>query len=127
MNDDSVKKYLQLQAALKREKVELEARLKSISQALAGTTAAPAPSAPAQRGPASKPRQKMHRVKNTLSLRQAITQATRQQPLTKQEILDAVLKLGYRFDTKKPIGSINSILYGEPKFKNRDGRFSPSK
>ena len=45
----------------------------------------------------------------------------------KQEILDAIHKLGYRFTTKNPMNSLGVILYGKnPRFKNENGRFSPA-
>ncbi|MGZ8898636.1 MAG: hypothetical protein ACXW3Z_00950, partial [Limisphaerales bacterium] len=47
-------------------------------------------------------------------------------PLSKEEILNGVKQLGYRFSTNNPLNSLGVILYGKsPKFKNDAGRFSP--
>jgi hypothetical protein len=46
--------------------------------------------------------------------------------LTKEEILEGVKNLGYRFSTSNPLNSLGVILYGKkPKFRNDSGRFSP--
>lgn len=67
---------------------------------------------------------------NPMSLRKAIIQVTTGNPLTKPEILEAVKKLGYKFNTKKPMDSLGTLLYkkkaGRKQFKNDNGRFSPA-
>ena len=58
-------------------------------------------------------------------MKEAIIEATKAKPLAKEEIFEAVKKLGYQFTTKKPMASINVVLYSKnPKFKNQDGKFS---
>ena len=53
-------------------------------------------------------------------------QLTSKRPMTKQEILSEVEKLGYRFIAKDPVNSLNTVLYGKkPKFKHAGGKFSP--
>jgi len=122
MKIDPLKGYLQFQAALQREKAALEKRLEEINHALSGQGAAkPTVVAALPR------RVGVRRLKNKLSLRQAIIRATSTKPLTKEEILKAVLKMGYRFVTKKPMATLNSVLYAKRRFKNRNGRFSPAK
>jgi hypothetical protein len=45
--------------------------------------------------------------------------------MTKHEILDAILMLGYQFSTDDPLNSLGVVLYGKkPKFKNEKGKFS---
>jgi hypothetical protein len=46
--------------------------------------------------------------------------------MTKQEIYEAVQRLGYRFTTKDPFNVIGVVIYGKnPRFRNDNGRFSP--
>jgi hypothetical protein len=64
---------------------------------------------------------------NPMSLREAIIQVTTKRPLTKQEIVQEVQTLGYRFGGKDPIRVIDVIVYGKKtRFKNEEGRFSPA-
>lgn len=124
MKIDNLRRYVDLRNSLTREKAQLEERLRQINQAIGDTTPPAgvrtpnAQSAPARRGrPAA----------SGLSLREAVLQVTSQRPMTKQEILDAIDKLGYRFSTNNPMNSLGVILYGKnPRFKNENGRFSPA-
>jgi hypothetical protein len=116
-------KFIKLRQSLLNEKAALEARLKQIEEALAGNAPVAAPAAkPAK--PAKVKRTK--RVKNPMSLRKAIIQVTTGNPMTKEGILAAIDKLGYRFASKNPINSLNSVLYAKKQFKNEDGKFSPA-
>ena len=46
-------------------------------------------------------------------------------PMTKEQVLDAVQKRGYKFSTKNPLNSLGVILYGKnPRFNRADGKFS---
>ena len=126
MNSD-IKRYLSLRDSLIQEKTKLETRLSEINEALGGTSA-PAPRAtspaPASARPAGRGRRG---PRGTISLREAVLQATANAPLTKEEILNRVKALGYRFSTNNPLNSLGVILYGKnPRFKNQDGRFSPT-
>jgi len=68
------------------------------------------------------------RARNELSLKEAVLKVIESKPLTKHEILDAVLRLGYQFSTNDPLNSLGVILYGKkPKFKNENGKFSLSR
>lgn len=64
------------------------------------------------------------RIKNPISLRAAVNEVTKAKALTKKEILAEVGKLGYKFAASDPVNSLNTILYGKPKFKNNNGKFS---
>ena len=119
MKVDSVKQFVALRAALTQEKARLESRLAEINRVL-GVTSAPASSASraASRG----------RATNTLSLREAVTRVTKDKPLTKKEILQAIGKIGYRFTARDPMNSLNVALYTPGQFKNNgDGTFSALK
>lgn len=62
-----------------------------------------------------------------LTLREAISRATKTRALTKTEILEAVQKIGYKFSSADPMGSINAFLYGKAgkrEFRNDAGKFS---
>lgn len=52
-------------------------------------------------------------------------QVTKDTALTKEQILSAVKKLGYKFGAPNPLPSLNAVLYSKPKFANDDGKFSP--
>ena len=128
---DTLKQYLHLRTQLSEEKARLEKRLSEIQRALGGETPTPfranrtALAIPRKLRRAKKTATK--RIKNPMSLREAILKVTNGKPLTKKEIFDAVQKLGYKFGGKKPMTSINPILYGKnPKFKRKGGKFSPA-
>jgi hypothetical protein len=121
--NDRLQRYLASLDELRTEKAELESRLEKINQALAG-------SPPAGRGGRGKRAGRRAggggRRRNGLSLRAAVVQVTKNRPLAKAEILDAVRKLGYKFATKDPMNSLNAMLYAPAnKFRNQDGKFSP--
>ncbi len=108
---DKLKDYLTSLDALRAEKAELEARLDQINQALAAT-----PGGTGVRRP---------RARNEMSLRDAVAQVTRNHPLTKPEILEAVQKIGYKFSTGDPMNSLNAMLYSpKSRIRRQDGRFS---
>lgn len=139
ISNDPLKQFTALKASMQAERARLVARLAELDQALGiiGASAAPAPVAAvvkAVKGPkvkapkaAGKPAGK--RVKNELSLKEAVLKVLAAGPLSKEQILAAVAKLGYQFNAGKPINSLNTLLYGskKPKFKNTDGAFSVAK
>jgi hypothetical protein len=126
MKNDSLKQFVALRQSLITEKAAIEKRLKEITAALAGHLAAPAAATPVAAPRKAGRRRK--RPANKVSLKQVIVEATKSKPLTKPEILKAVLASGYKFATTKPMGSVNVILYGRnPKFANKGGKFSPAK
>ena len=120
-----IKKYISLRDGLIQEKTRLENRLREINSALGqneevgrGREASVSQPITARRG--------RRGARSGLSLRDAVLQATAKGALTKEQILEAVKGLGYRFSTNNPLNSLGVILYGKnPKFKNNDGRFSP--
>lgn len=153
---DALKQYVTLRKSLLEEKAELESRLSEINEALAmGESATPVP-APVTAVSASKrrrvgrPRRRLsaaaagptvsvsapaaptkrgrggRRLRNALSLKDAILKVTHSAAKTKEEILTDVQKLGYRFTTSNPLASINAVLYAKHQFRNVKGRFSPA-
>lgn len=133
MKLDITTRIVQLHASLIKEKAALEQRLADINKALgsiggsliAGTPVSKATVAivarkPGKRGGARR------RLDNPMPLKKAIIQVTKAKPLTKEEILAAVLKLGYKFTGPIPMNSINVHLYTKGQFKKHSGgRFSP--
>lgn len=115
MKVDSLKQFIALRAALAQEKARLESRLAEINQVL-GDAPAPVPrsvNAPS-RG----------RAANAMSLREAAAQVTKDKALTKQQILQAIDKIGYKFTARDPLNSLNVALYTPGNFKNNgDGTF----
>src|SRR5687768_10279558 len=125
MNSD-IKRYISLRDSLVQEKTKLETRLSEINEALGGSVEPVASKAPAPATVARPVRRGRRGARGTISLREAVLQATAKSPLTKEEILNRVKALGYRFSTNNPLNSLGVILYGKnPRFKNEGGRFSP--
>lgn len=61
---------------------------------------------------------------STIALLPCRTAPTSKNALTKQEIHDAVVNLGYKFATDDPLNSIGVIVYGKnPRFVNEGRRF----
>ncbi|MGV3756188.1 MAG: hypothetical protein ACO1QS_12470 [Verrucomicrobiota bacterium] len=123
MKNSSIKKFIALRDGLLKEKAELTARLAEIEKALGvegEVKAEKAPKAAGKRGP-------KRRARNELSLKEAAAKVASGKPLTKQEILDGILKLGYVFKTKDPMNSLNVVLYSGKNFKRADGKFVAAK
>ncbi len=123
MRSDSLKQYVSLRQALIKEKAELEERLEQINEVLRSESPAPLPglSSLGIRG-----RSAVKRIRNKISLREAVRQVTSKKALTKNEILEAIDKLGYKFTSDNPVNSLNAVLYANKQFKNANGRFSPA-
>ena len=118
-----IRRYLSLRDSLLKEKSGLEARLQEITQAL-GQTDPGSPIKTTRSGPTPTAGRRRGKAAGGLSLRDAVLQVATT-PLTKEEILQRVQSLGYRFSTKNPLNSLGVILYGRnPKFRNEGGRFS---
>lgn len=121
----SIKKFMAMRQSLLAERKILQARLAEVETALGVSEAstplakAATPRAPAPARPTGK------RVRNALSLKAAVLKVTKDKAMTKDEILAAIAKLGYRFNTSNPVSSLNSVLYAKKQFKNADGKFSP--
>lgn len=130
MPKDTLKDFVAMRQSLINEKQAIEIRLSAINAAFgseAATPAVPAKAAVAKPTTSPKARKGAARAKNDLSLREAVLKVVSAGPKTKQEILDGVKKLGYRFGGKDPMNSLGVILYGKPKFKNDNGKFSSPK
>src|SRR5437868_5140412 len=104
MKNDTVSRYVTLREELTKQKQELEERLSRINEAL-GQSSTDASTVPRGRG-------RPPGGAGTLSLREAVLQATGKRAMSKQEILDEVQRLGYRFSTGNPANSLGTILYG---------------
>lgn len=118
MKPDALKQYVALRDSIVAEREEIITRLREIDEAL---------SAMGLRGRDSYygPRTPTGRVRNELSLKESVLKVIEGKALTKHEILDAVLAIGYTFSTDDPLNSLGVILYGKkPKFKNEHGKFS---
>jgi hypothetical protein len=120
MKSDALKQYVSLRDSIFGEREQLIARLREIDEALG---------AMGLRGRDTYygPRTPTGRVRNELSLKETVMKVIDGKALTKHEILDAVLRVGYQFSTDDPLNSLGVILYGKnPKFKNEAGKFSVS-
>ena len=117
-----VEQYVTMRASLAHEKATLEARLAAINLALDGSTALtaarPGPKPEARRGP---------HAKNSMTMKEAMTRALAGQALGRKELLEAVMKLGYKFRAKDALSSISTVLYTDKSFKNTDSKFSVGK
>jgi hypothetical protein len=119
---NTLQQYRKVRSTLEKERAELGKRMAEIDEALGvAQNGHHTVTTPAQH---SRPRRNQH---NKLSLREAISIATKSRPLSKAEIIEAVNKLGYRFSTDDPTGSLNACLYskqGKKNFTNHGGKFS---
>ncbi len=155
MKNEKLKQFVSLREQLLRDRAELEARLAEINKAL-GTVSGPevvasaAPvieAVPVAKGkpgrkkavvavkakapaPASAPARARRgagkRAKNPMSLRDAVLAVTKARPLTRQEVLAGVQKLGYVFAAKDPLNSLSTLLYTDKGIKNTGGKFGPA-
>ena len=123
MND--IRRFLNLRDSLMQERAKLETRLREINQALGESNLSTSQESPTL--PAKGAAKRGGRRAGGISLREAVLQVTSKGPLSKEDILNGVKQLGYRFSTSNPLNSLGVILYGKnPKFKNDGGRFSPA-
>jgi hypothetical protein len=124
MTSTAIKQFIKLRNQLTQERTQIAARLKEVEAAL-GSFQSPSPT-PKTSGKKRRPKPGSKRkVSNEMSLKEAIVKVLGKQMMTKEEILAGVQKLGYRFRTSKPIGTVTVVLYGSknPKFKRQDGKF----
>jgi len=119
MRIDNLQQYIRLQRELAQERVSLESRLRQIEEALGQSTSQSSASGNLQPGRRGRP------PVSGKSLKSLVFEVLSSGPKTKEEILGAVQKLGYKFSTDNPLNSLGVILYGKnPKFNRVDGRFS---
>jgi hypothetical protein len=117
MKTDLLQKYISMQSSLQREREELLTRLRQIEDALGAV-----PSIPSKAGASGR----RGRGGNPMPLRDAVIQVTARRAMTKEEIVEAVQRLGYRFTGKDPLNVVGVVVYGKnPAFRNEGGRFSP--
>ncbi|MGV3774063.1 MAG: hypothetical protein ACO1QB_14275 [Verrucomicrobiales bacterium] len=136
MKIDNLEQYINVREALIKEKAELEERLSRIQEALGEpiqSTSIPANAKASRVSNASSasntgagPRRGRPPVGGGQSLREVVAGVlTNSGPLTKQEILEKVLRTGYKFSTTNPANSLGVILYGKDNgFKRENGRFA---
>lgn len=127
MRNDSLQQFVKLRQQLTQECGQLEQRLRQISDALGEM---PLPSVSAMQGATSsasaQPARRGRRAAaGGQSLREHVIHVLQEGAKTKEELLDAVQKRGYKFSTSNPLNSLGVILYGKnPKLNRVDGRFS---
>jgi hypothetical protein len=120
MKSDSLKQYVSLRDSILAEREQLIVRLREIDQALGAMGVR-------GRDTYYGPRTPTGRVRNELSLKEAVLKVIEGKSLTKHQILDEVIRLGYQFSTDDPLNSLGVILYGKkPKFNNKGGQFNVS-
>lgn len=119
-----VDKYLALRESLTKEKVAPRNAPRR-HQSCVGICRPCSYCGPSQTRPETRFRRK--RAKNEMSMKEAAVKALAGKSLSRQDVLKAVLALGYQFSAKDPLNSISSLLYSDPSFKNSSGKFSLAK
>lgn len=125
--NDSVARFVALRASLLKEREALHNRLQQIETALGNVTEARW-TGTSSLGTGPRKRGRPPRSGTGLSIREAITKVTSRQPLGLSELVDAVQRIGYRFESKNPRNSVGAYLYsphGRKHFKRSNGKFSP--
>ena len=126
---DALKQFASLREALIKEKTKLEAHVAAIDEALGSVQATQVrvPRVYNRRPRAGAAASGPGRRGNPSSLKQMILDATKDKPLKRDEILEAVLKAGYKFATKDPLNSLSTTLYTAKEFKKYGkGVFGPA-
>lgn len=138
---DSLRQYLDLRAALEKEREELQRRLLQIEEAIGngrrgpgrppkeGFASAPSPAPKAASKPASAPVTKPAAAKPAASkqpakpaaaasarpgasMREVISKLVAKNPLRIGEIVDGMHRAGYVFKSSNPTNSVGAYLYG---------------
>jgi len=123
MKNDILKQYVSARSALLREKAQLEGRLERLNQALGQALDQASPAVAVVPKP---PTRTVRRVKRGISMKTAVLEVTKGNPMTKPEIMAAIQKLGFRSASEKPMRMLDNLLYGKnPRFKKDNGKFSP--
>lgn len=123
---DLLQEYHALRLALAKECETIQERLQEINTALGGEgSVIPLASTPAPKK-LGRPPGKRQSAGNTMPLREAVLKVLTATPVTRQELLAAVLKAGYRFASNDPLNSLQTFLYGSGKklVKNVNGKFA---
>lgn len=134
MKNLDLKKFIETRDALAARKVELEAELAEINQALAGFEGVASPAkttskrasqkAAAKKAPKAKRKTSSKRAKNSVSLKALVEEILKGKTMTKPEVMDAVLAKGYNFTTDKPMNSLTTVLYSNKAIKRNKGKYS---
>lgn len=126
MKIDNLEQYLSVREALIQEKAELEARLSRIQEALGEASQSPDPMPARRKSTASSESRRGRPPAGGQSLREVVVGVLNSSgPLTKQEVLEKVMRTGYKFTTTNPLNSLGVILYGKGNgFKRENGRFT---
>ncbi len=130
MRSSDIKKYVSLRDAFVKEKADLEARLAEINAALGGGDTSVSKGRgrkPGRAAASAKVKRRGKRARNAISLKDAVLKVTAKKPLGRKEILDGVVKAGYKFTAKNPLNSLNTLLYTTKGIKNFGGKFGPEK
>ena len=131
MQNDSLQKFHALRSSLLKEREEIQQRIRDIDTALGGGEATyrePSPKLTTTSQNSQSRRGRPPRPGNAMSIREAIERVTTIKPLGLSDIVDAVQKIGYRFESSNPRNSVGAYLYasaGKKYFKRVDGKFSP--
>ena len=121
MRNDSLQQFVKIRKELNDERGRLALRLRQINEALGEI---PLPSLSPIQG-ASGQRQGRRGSRSGQSLREHVLAVLKRGAMTKEGILDAVQRAGYKFSTNNPLNSLGVILYGkDPKFNRANGKFS---
>ena len=123
---NTLKQFTAMRESLVAEKATIEARLKELNEALGEESSESASSPPKGGSKSVTVNSRKGPRAGKISLRSAVLQATKDGPMTKEEILKAVRKIGYRFTTANPMGYLRAVIYRKQDFKNEGGKFSPA-
>ncbi|MBX3733650.1 MAG: hypothetical protein KF791_13770 [Verrucomicrobiae bacterium] len=122
MTSDPVKEFERLRTLVLERKAELEAELRALEAALGGMAVPPASPLVI-----AAPREPRKRVRNAMSLGDAVFSVTKDAPLTKVEILQALDLLGYQFsDKSSSMEALEALLQLDRRFENTSGRYGPT-
>ncbi len=124
MKSLTLKKFDELQKAVREERDEILKRIEAIDEAL-GVSGGHARSSGGPSGSAYV-RRPGYRL-NPMPLRSIVLDATKSGPLSTLEILSAVQKAGYVFRASNPVNSLKTFLYTSKDMKNYGrGIFGPA-
>jgi hypothetical protein len=129
MRNDSLQQFVRIRKELNEERERLQMRLNQINEALGEM---PLPSQSRIEGTQSetagaqtKGRRGRRPASGGQSLREHVVAVLQGGALTKEGVLAAVQKRGYKFSTSNPLNSLGVILYGKsPKLNRAEGKFS---
>jgi hypothetical protein len=125
-NQDLVQKFHALRSALLSERKAIQNRLHQIDAALSLETGAASSTVSRSAAASGTRRRGRKRAPNSMSLRDAVGKVLTSKPISRQELLSKLDKVGYRFATSNPLNSLQTFLYGSGKrFVTRvDGNFA---